>query len=531
MTINPRFTPVATLCFFSLVAPAAAQDNLDQLKNQTVKITVTRSGNQVEHGSGVVLCQENRQVFVLTAHHVLAGKSAQPSGKNALRLRRMEKVEISFYGTSQPPVGKDELTVFQVSGEDLLLLAFSLEQKLPPATLDTPAIVDDAAAEEDRPAVVAVGYWKKEAESWAHRQGHLLPGGGKLVHHSGDIAEGFSGGPLFNHAGSLIGINIERVSGEAIGAEIGRWYGEALAMDEILPAINKWVPASCLRSASPLSDLAYLTYRDAMRAVSIKRWPQAESLMAQAIEQQPIEGGSVHLEGLRYTPYLPLYHHGLAHYKLAGRSKDAFVASEHYSTAIRQWERSEAQGVIQGNKRHRSLKRLTGRSYKALGRLTAPKTPEEKAAWEAAREKAARERAEREAREAAESAREAAELAAKAQAEADAMTAREKAEEAAVTARVKEALELARGEEEARRRAEESTALAAQRRVTAAAAPCARLRAEPSLGSSRLDCLEPGTVASLLAEQGDWSRLRLEDGREGWMATRLLERTQATSER
>ena len=104
--------------------------------------------------------------------------------------------------------------------------------------------------------------------------------------------------------------------------------------------ISRSFPAKCLKSANPLSELAYLPYRDAMRAVSIKRWERAEELMAQAIGQQPIEGGSVHLEGLRYTPYLPLFHRGLALYKLAGKAESSFEAAGDYGEAIRAWAKS-----------------------------------------------------------------------------------------------------------------------------------------------------------------------------------------------
>lgn len=336
--------------------PAVAQDS-NALKAQTVMITVTRADQPAEHGSGVVLCQDDETVYVLTAHHVLAGKSKQPSGKNPLRLKRIEEAEISFFGNSPPPVGKDALTVYQVAKEDLLLLSFPMEQKLAPTPLAAPAVVDEEAAEDDRPAVVAVGYWKDQAQTWVDRTGTLLPGGGRLLHHSADIAEGFSGGPLFNEAGALVGINIERVAGAAIGAEPGSWFGEALVVEQMLPAIDKWVPAKCLRSDAELSDLAHLTYRRAMQAVSTRRWQRAEELMRQAIEQQSVAGGSVHLEGMRYTTYLPHYHRGLALYKLGN-----------FGEAIRELERSEAQGEIRQNRRYSTLKRLKARSYDALRR-------------------------------------------------------------------------------------------------------------------------------------------------------------------
>ena len=365
------------LVFALAAAQAAAQDEgegskkFDRSMQQTVTIRVTDSGGDVEHGSGVVLCQQpterGNEVFVLTAHHVLAGKNKSGSGKNPLRMRRLSAVEISFYGSSPPSVGKDSLIVRQVPDEDLLLLSFPVRgSALESATLDSAVLPDEETVEDDWPAVHSIGYWKKEAKAWQPRPGALRPGAGRLIHHTGDVAEGFSGGPLFNEAGSLIGINIERVRGNEIGAD-ERWYGEALEMDHILPLIHKWVPAVCVKSVSPLSEVAHLTYRDAMRAVSIKRWPEAEKLLAEAIKQQPVVQGSVHLEGLRYTPYLPYFYAGLASYKLAGKAGEDPI--ERYSEAIRYWDRSESAREIQNNKRYKSLQRLRAKSYRQLREL------------------------------------------------------------------------------------------------------------------------------------------------------------------
>ena len=52
--------------------------------------------------------------------------------------------------------------------------------------------------------------------------------------------------------------------------------------------------------------------------------------------------------------------------------------------------------------------------------------------------------------------------------------------------------------------------------------PCLNLRAEPG-GDSRLDCLQPGTRIAVIELRGEWSRVRLPDGRGGWAASRFLE--------
>ncbi|MCP3959600.1 MAG: SH3 domain-containing protein [bacterium] len=536
-----HLVPVLLALTAMAAAPAAAaeEDLLDTLKAQTVMITVDRADQATEFGSGVVLCQDEQQVFVLTAHHVLAGKSPEGSGRKTLRLRKI-KAKVMFYGGDtevgfdgrtkvmsygDQEVGRDKFVVHQVPGDDLLLLEFPIVPVLPTkTTLEAPARVADGTLQEDGPEVISVGYWKDQSEAWANRPGNLLAGGGKLVHHSGQIAEGFSGGPLFNRAGSLVGINIQRVRGEEIGARIGDFYGKALVVEEVLPAIDKWIPSDCLRSAGPLSNLAYLTYRKAMRAVSIKRWQDAKDLMSEALEHESEEGASVHLEGLRYTPYLPLYHRGLASYKLAARTS-GYEASLSYSAAIRDWERAETKREIQKNKRYKTLKRLKARSYKALQRLSAPKTPEEEKAWAQARAEAeAEEKRRLEAKEREEKAKQAKleerNRKEKERAEKERI-ARQKEIDERVATKVAEREKAEKARLEAQAAAE---ARAALRRVSETVKPCARLRAEPSRRGKRLDCLEPGTEASLLDQRDDWSLIRLEDGREGWMASRLLER-------
>ena len=91
--------------------------------------------------------------------------------------------------------------------------------------------------------------------------------------------------------------------------------------------------------------------------VSIKHWPEAEELLRQAIAQKSVEGGSVHLEGMRYTQYLPHFHLGLA-----------LLNQGNYNEAIREFDRSEAQGVIQDDKRYKKLKRGRLQAYEELRR-------------------------------------------------------------------------------------------------------------------------------------------------------------------
>ena len=335
----------------------------DELKEKTVMITVNfRRGQPAEYGTGVVLCQEDDRAWILTANHVFAGKSTEPWKQ--LRLSQIDKATLSFYRNSPPPIEADnaflrkQMSFYTFKPEDLLLLSVPLTQKLPStATLSPPP------SDADEQGIHSAGYWKDRGLTWEQVAGELATsraGSAKFLYHSGEVHEGFSGGPVFNALGELIGINIQRVPGEQTpDGEAGAWYGKAQTINnqEVLEVIDKWMPAKCLESASQLGELAFFVYRKAMRAVSIRRWAKAEELMRQAIAQKPVEGGSVHLEGMRYTTYLPRYHLGLALFKL-GR----------YSDAIREWDRSESQGVIQQDKRYKSLKKKRVRAYAALRR-------------------------------------------------------------------------------------------------------------------------------------------------------------------
>lgn len=347
---------------FAAVA-APAQELADELKEKTVMITVQfNKGQPPEQGAGVVLCQQDDKVWILTANHVFAGKSTQ--AWQQVRPSQIESATISFYRNSPAPVTADSAFLrrpglfYTFKPEDLLLLAIPLTERLP-----STAALASPPSEGDQQTVVTFGYPAERGASWEQAGGELLSGStatSKFLYHTAEVHEGFSGGPLFNAAGELIGINVQRIPGEqAPGGKAGAWYGMAQALDhqEVLAVLDKWVPARCLKSAGAVSGLAYLTYRNAMRAVSTRNWAEAEALMSQAIEQKPLEGGSVHLEGMRYTQYLPRYHLGLALFRLGK-----------YSDAIRQWERSEAQGEIQQDKRYEKMKRLRERAYQALRR-------------------------------------------------------------------------------------------------------------------------------------------------------------------
>ncbi|MFP5284919.1 MAG: trypsin-like peptidase domain-containing protein [Thermoanaerobaculia bacterium] len=335
--------------------PAAGEPSdgrdLDWLRRQTVRIQVLRDNGE-ENGSGVVLCTDaDRQVHVLTARHVLFGES--PSGGLG-SLLDVSKIRISFFKDVAPAVEEihsvedlerhDVITKIPVPGKDLLLLSFQVPADL--AATASPGRAPSAAdlPAQEGPRVVAVGYSQERAESWSGRTGALLRRESDLLIHDAPIGEGFSGGPLFDEAGALIGINVEVAETDA-GRE-----GRALPIEQVLAALDKWVPASCLKNEDRESEAlrqAHDAYREAMAAVSRRAWKAARAHLERAVELQPLEGGSVHLQGMRYTDYLPRYHLGLV-----------LFHSQEYSAALRAFAISEVQGAIRTNKRFKKLKKL-----------------------------------------------------------------------------------------------------------------------------------------------------------------------------
>lgn len=329
--------------------PAHAQDP-DWLRKQTVQIKVTREDAPDDYGSGVLLCQQDDLAYILTAHHVLYGKKRESR-------RDVKTTEISFFSGLAPRIVEDRdkgeglLTPYPVKDKDLALIVVEVLPQLPAvADLGRPPAGGELIHQNDHP-VRSVGYAQRSGQgSWIERNGALLRRDADFLYHSIQIEEGFSGGPLFNEAGALIGINVQFVSRTMGGDDsVGNREGRAIPIDVVRAAVGKWVPAACLTAAGEDENTeakAYEIYKKAMREISIKRWKAAEPLLREAIEQKPLEGGSLHLQGMRYTVYLPHYHLGLALYR-QGRYREAY----------RELAVSDVQGAIHDDKRHRRLKK------------------------------------------------------------------------------------------------------------------------------------------------------------------------------
>jgi len=329
----------------------AGEEILPLLKAETVMILVHRENGGAETGSGIILCQNDDQTYILTARHVLYGKA--PGGRPTPGLLDISRIEISFYKNIAPPIVEDEgqeVITKQAAGprRDLLLLTVPVLTVLPAKARS--GLVPAAEPGGGQPTAYAIGYGQDggKTQSWAAVEGKLLAWEPDALHHSAPITPGFSGGPLFNESGGLIGINIGTET--ALGSAGKSESYLALPIEKVIETIDKWLPATCLAGQNPLKEAAAAIYRRGMQAVSTKDWSKAERLMRLALEKWPWEGGSLHLQGMRYTLYLPQYHLGLALYY--GKQRAC-------GEALREWRRSEVQGAIrQDEKRYRKMRKL-----------------------------------------------------------------------------------------------------------------------------------------------------------------------------
>lgn len=364
-----RFLQVTLATGLACTAAQGQGRNSEEQKAQTVMIQVRPREGSPELGSGIILCKKADKAYILTARHVVYGRS--PEGKPLRRtLGPITQIQIEFYrGAPEAIVSKpidEAIVVHQAEDKrlDLLLLEVRLDPELPvTAHLGIAPSPLELTESESPPEVSAVGWRTARAgetrgdTSWAESLGVLVSRDSEFLYHSSEITKGFSGGPLFDSEGALIGVNVEVAPGfEVPKGDPQVEYGRALPIESARETIFKWTPASCWGDREQSVEIAYQTYRKAMRAISTRRWGEAETLLSEAVKSKNREGGAVHLNGMRYTEYLPHFHLGLALYKGGRRCEEA----------LDEWYQSEIQEVIQKNKRYRNLKKYRDRCRRLL---------------------------------------------------------------------------------------------------------------------------------------------------------------------
>jgi tetratricopeptide (TPR) repeat protein len=159
-----------------------------------------------------------------------------------------------------------------------------------------------------------------------------------------------------------------------------------------VPSITKHVPGVLITtiwllsaSSTPVTADAVENYRRGLEAIERENWETAIDRLREAIAENPKAGRRVKIYGMRYERYLPYFHLGLALH----RHGDC-------QAALDAWSKSEKQGAIKKDKRHRILlesRESCSAQMKAATPRAAPTTDPSALAQAAARAKTGIDRA------------------------------------------------------------------------------------------------------------------------------------------
>ncbi|MGH0037132.1 MAG: S1 family peptidase [Myxococcota bacterium] len=207
----------------------------DYLKDSVVRIDVKRRGGEFHAGSGFIVCQDERRIFVLTAKHVLSGSGdPNPSGDSA-PLAGLRKIEVSFRGGVPASIRSrpEDFAPRWARDTDIALLVFEVES---PGGLAVAKPALDARLEVGAP-VRTIGYSKTSGQAWFTQDG-LIRDEGEFLLFEPATDEGYSGGPVFDAGGRVIAINRSTQQG---------LFTAATRIDRAFEFANPHLPRSCRR--------------------------------------------------------------------------------------------------------------------------------------------------------------------------------------------------------------------------------------------------------------------------------------------
>lgn len=204
------------------------KSDAERLHVAVPKIAVSYHGGSA-NGSGVAFCQVGRRLFVLTARHVATGR--RRSGEDRYR---MVRYGLSFYRGEIPELtgAERDFDVREIGDIDLALLFVELPNdgyKVPPLRIGRASSLGAGAP------VQTLGYSMDELADWVSIQGRVRSAGDYLDYDP-PLSQGFSGGPVFDQEGRLVGLNVE-VQGSS--------FSRALPMEQVVPAVRALVDPAC----------------------------------------------------------------------------------------------------------------------------------------------------------------------------------------------------------------------------------------------------------------------------------------------
>jgi S1-C subfamily serine protease len=205
------------------------------LADTVVRIDVAKAGGEVHTGSGVVICQVDQRIFVLTATHVLNGADLTDRGVPDDPLVGVKRITVSFQGDSPRPVQRKpgRLDAWWAEDADIALLAFQIKEDRQVAV----ARWARSPKLENGSPVRTIGYSRQAERSWLPHDGEVRDLGEFLLF-APPTDQGYSGGPVFNGRGRIVGINRNVEAGE---------FTAATRIEQAVAFALRHLPGSCIR--------------------------------------------------------------------------------------------------------------------------------------------------------------------------------------------------------------------------------------------------------------------------------------------
>lgn len=222
-----------SLALALLAGAAPAAIDADLVNEATVLLKAEHAGGATEIGSGVVVCVKDGHAYILTAKHVL---ESEP-GKRARGLG----LTVSFF-KNRWPAATGAAAGFEykwAQTKDLALVKVKLSGEGP-----RPITIGDSRGIAVGSGIATTGHPVDLQTEWVFRKGDLSKKG-EFLEYDAAVSQGYSGGPLLNEDGDLVGINVVVKKGTQ-GASLAR----AIPVNEVLTTIENWLDMSCLQRAS-----------------------------------------------------------------------------------------------------------------------------------------------------------------------------------------------------------------------------------------------------------------------------------------
>ena len=241
---------------------AEYSENLgESLNAQTVKIKV-KHGDGVEIGSGVLLCQKDDQTYILTAKHVLY----DISGKMTKCFKDTSTVTVEFYKDILPAIESnfEDLKIHYSENKDVALMRITVKKK--PDSLKF-ALVRKSANIKAFQNVYTTGHPVGQKD-WSAQSGEVNKVGEFITYtnpRTANIETGYSGGPLVNQYGELIGINIRIRTSEG-----GSVYTDAIPINEIRNILDPWMDLNWLQWSTRPDESQVVLNTSSVEVVDIK---------------------------------------------------------------------------------------------------------------------------------------------------------------------------------------------------------------------------------------------------------------------